>query len=703
MFGIADHQARKGILFLFIYFFVWLAYAAFTNFVSFDAYWHMRMGEDFLYHSLAPGIDHYSYTYLDQPVANAPVIFQSILAVFSSNFGVPAGMQILRIIGLSLFLAAIYLFYRTIRANWVIIAITLPYIILFYLYRFQHVRPEMFDNLFIVVALILCIRTRKDFSHRNLALIAGFMLFWVNYHAAILGYVIFFGLFVDKAVDLLRKAEERQLWSRWLLWGAVIFLLGFANPNFTHALFDILKFSDEWVLTNEFKATYEIMSNNSLLTGFWLVGIYVIIALASKRHFGLAIVCAIFAFQSWEVLRFLTISGVVVLCLTAYVLTETDFGRLLAGVRKSVRILLIASGIGIGLAGVVLSSVKALETRHRDNSDEFPDTIASYLLEHHPDGGNIFNRAREGGFLLYHLAPKFKVYIDGRSNILYPLDFTKRHLDLFYYTGAGGSLADELQRYDVDFAIYPIEFGQLLIRDKSHHLIPELVTDRFVLFSTAPAGFSVSLSLLYYPMCWQSRLTDAIEPELARAEQVLPPNSQLLPLLSSLKEIIANGDWENLVETALPNPPVNNYHRRFLAYLALHNHRYPEAYRLFETIEYKETLDLLMMSLAQARMSNDALASELLAFVLSDAWTRQNPFALTELEKISLVTLYGHLKHNSSEFPQDMVRLVEGYRQSLLGKYPHSFVALDSLDPTIICPSILPETVPGQTDISLQQ
>jgi len=702
MFGIADHQARKGILLLFAYFFIWLIYAAFTEFVSFDAYWHMRMGEDLLYRSLAPGIDHYSYTYLNEPVTNTPVIFQSILAVFSSNFGVPAGLKFLRLIVMCLFLAAIFLFYRSIRANWVIIALTLPYIVLFYLFRFMHVRPEMFGNLFIVVALILCIKTRTDYSHKNLALIAGFMLFWVNYHIAILGYVIFFGLFVDKAIDLLRKVEDRQLWSSWLVWGAVIFLLGFANPNLTHTLFDTLKFSDEWALINEFKATHEILSNNSLLTGFWLVCIYVVIALARQYHFGLAIVCAIFAFQSWDSLRFLTISGVVVICLTAYALAETDFEQLFASVKKSIRVLLITTGFGIGLAGVALSSVKAFETQQLNNSDEYPASIVSHLLENHPGGGNIFNRAREGGFLLYHLAPEFKVYIDGRSNILYPLDFIKRHLDLYYYTGVGGSLADELQRHDVDFAIYPIEFGQLLISDKSHDLSLELVTDRFVLFSTAPDGFPVSGSLLYFPMCWHDQLADAIEPELANAEQVLPQSSQLLPLLNSLKEIIAKGDQENFIDMTLASPPANDYHRRFLAYLAADSHRYPEAYGLFETIEYKETLDLLMMALAQSRMSNDALASELLSFVLSDTWSRQNPFALSELEKIGLVSLFGHLKPYF-RFPQDITSLVEGHRQSLLGKYPESFFALDRFDPAIICPSILPETVPAQTGVSLEQ
>ena len=140
MFKIADRQARKGILLLFAYFSIWLTYAAFTDFVSFDAYWHMRMGEDFLYGSLAPGIDHYSYTCLNEPITGTPVIFQSILAVFSSGFGVPAGLTFLRLVGMSLFLAAIFLFYRSIRANWIIIALTLPYMVLFYLFRFEQVR-----------------------------------------------------------------------------------------------------------------------------------------------------------------------------------------------------------------------------------------------------------------------------------------------------------------------------------------------------------------------------------------------------------------------------------------------------------------------------------------------------------------------------------------------------------------------------------
>ena len=113
-------------------------------------------------------------------------------------------------------------------------------------------------------------------------------------------------------------------------------------------------------------------------------------------------------------------------------------------------------------------------------------------------------------------------------------------------------------------------------------------------------------------------------------------------------------------------------------------------------------MDLLMMAMAQSRISNDALAAELLEYALSDTWSRRNPFALSELEKIALVSLFGDLQSNFRFLP-GMDSLAAGHRQSQLRKYPESLFALDQFDPAFICPSILPETMAAQASIALEQ
>jgi hypothetical protein len=100
---------------------------------------------------------------------------------------------------------ALYFYCREIKAPRQIIGITLPYIFIFLLLRFNPLGAEIFDNVLVIVALILYLKTRTSFTHRNLAFIAVLQLFWVDYHVAILGYVILFGLFLDKAVDCITR------------------------------------------------------------------------------------------------------------------------------------------------------------------------------------------------------------------------------------------------------------------------------------------------------------------------------------------------------------------------------------------------------------------------------------------------------------------------------------------------------------------
>ncbi len=53
---------------------------------------------------------------------------------------------------------------------------------------------------------------------------------------------------------------------------------------------------------------------------------------------------------------------------------------------------------------------------------------------------------------------KFKVYIDGRTNILYPIEFTKRFAAL-YGSKDFSPVSDEIDSYNIEFAIYPINLA----------------------------------------------------------------------------------------------------------------------------------------------------------------------------------------------------------------------------------------------------
>jgi hypothetical protein len=666
--------------------FALLLYASFSTFTSYDAYWHLKMGQDFLSKGLSPRVDHYSFTFPGEPVLFLPYLFQVVLALFASTFGLSEGFLLTKIFATSLFLLAAYVFYKEIKAPWPIIFVTLPYILIFLLYRLNHVRPEIFDNVLIVIALVLYLKASESFSHRNLAYIAVLQLFWVNYHVPIVGYVIFFGLFLDKAIAMLTRQNIAVSWQRWTLWGVAIFLIGFVNPDFYHPLLSVFDFSADITFISEFVSTNEAQPNSSLFYLFWTVSIYLIISLVVQRQYGLAVVCSIFAFESWVSIRFVTISGIVVVLLLAFSLSRLEFSELLKQVKPRIKFLIVAFGAVMSMSGIFYSVSLAKVVNQDTNAHDSPQSIVSYLKKNHPKGGNIFNRMRDGGYLLYHLSPDFKVYIDGRTNVLYPIDFVTRYVDIYASQG-DESIAKEIDRYNIDFAIYPLNLGKFPVVSNSHPLTVEYVSNEFILLSTRQNNFPLSSRVMYFPMCWQEAHREVIAAEFAKAERMLPGDSALVPLLRSLSELNDSISPSQFFSTINIEDLSSDYHKRMLGYVALELKFDKHAFQYFESINLKETFDVLMMVYAALNYENYDDAEELLLFVSSETWSLMSDKNLSNGEQAVTISLFENMKRQRALNDQSEERLAI-MRQSLLQSIPDLTLPLSSVIPRANCAAI---------------
>ena len=661
-------------------------YASFSPFISYDTWWHLKMGQDFLSNGLSPRIEHYSFTFPDQPIASVPYIFQIILSLFVSTFGSPEGFQLLKMFAFSVFLLALYFYYREIKAPWQIICITLPYIFIFLLFRFNHIRAEIFDNILVIVALVLYLKTSKSFTHRNLAYIAVLQLFWVNYHAPILGYVIFFGLFLDKAIELLRRKDTEISWQRWASWGFIIFVIGFINPDFNHQLFSLLNFSNEWGFLAELTPTNQLSPNNSFFYVFWLVSGYIAVSLVLQRQYGLALVCCIFAFQFWQSINIITISGVVITCLLALSLTRVNFTAFLKTIKPNIRIMVIALGVVVSVSGIALAVSKARHVHEKDNSQDFPRDIALYLKKTHPAGGNIFNRMRDGGYLLYHLSPEFKIYIDGRTNILYPLEFVKRYAAL-YSSQDYASITPEVDRYNIEFAIYPLEMAWLPLTDNSHSLSAEYVSKEFILLSNRENNFPLSSRVMFFPMCWKQPNQQELAAELVKANEILPGDSVLTPLLDTLVKLNNSVNPDEFFSSINVRDDSSHYEKRLLGYAALELNSYRHAFEYFRSIEKNDTLDLLMLAYAALGNENYRDAEEILLVSLSEVWVMLTKRNLSSSEQAIAVTLLEILKKHQPLSPESETQLVT-LKQSLSKIAPSLKLPLSIVIPQGICKSV---------------
>lgn len=623
---------------IFLFFLGLLLITAIKPILSTDSFWHLKMGLDLIEKGLSPFLDHYSYTFSEQPITDVPYIFQTILALFVSTFGLLTGYQLLRFFAFGLLLFTLYKFFKYINSPWPVILLVLPFIVFFAQMRI-FVRPELFDYSLIILALILYIKAKESFSNKNLSYITLLLLFWSNYHVALLGYIIFFGLFLDKAIEIIRNQDESLSWQRWLVWGIIVFLVGFINPEFKHCFFAILNFSSEWnnqIL--EYTPSYKT-DNYQRLFVFWLVSIYLILALLKQKQYGFAFICALFAFKSWQMVNLITVYGIITFSLLAYSLTKVDFPQFFVHIKKSIKQLILFfyfTAVVLGMFMAISSSQSSVFTK------KFPESTVMYLKTTYPQGGNIFHPYDMGGYLAYTLAPTFKTYIDGRSNILYPIEFTIETFDIFKNISSS-LLSEKIDQYNIEYAIMPLDRKMFLLMHRTKKMGIDFVGNEFILFSTQQNNFPISTSLLLFPMCWDNKYQDALSSEIIKGEQILSRDSTLRPVLTSLDKI-NHSDNIKAFFNSLDVKQASNEHMRLLAYIALKSGSNVRAFKLFEKVlSDAEYLDLLMMVYA-AINAKEYTEAEKVLFLTSEVWPnlmKQNP---TINEKSLIITLYEKLK-----------------------------------------------------------
>ena len=91
-------------------------------------------------------------------------------------------------------------------------------------------RPELFDHILIPMGFYLYWRTLGEWSASKSCFSLCFLFAWVNFHAAIIAYVIFAGMFVD-AITSKQNTENAPRLIPWLAMGLIVFCLwGLSTP-----------------------------------------------------------------------------------------------------------------------------------------------------------------------------------------------------------------------------------------------------------------------------------------------------------------------------------------------------------------------------------------------------------------------------------------------------------------------------------------
>lgn len=584
--------------------------------VAFDSFWHLQTGLDWIHKGLSPWVDHYSFTYSGKPISGQPVIFQAVLAWFVDNLGIETGFMALKLTAFALAFGLMIFFLKKLKLPTIAYLVILPLLTLLFELR-AAVRPELLSYSLSIIAVMLYHRAHGKATWANVLPIALLMFLWTNYHSSTLGYILFFGFFVDAAFLQLREKADVRVWARWLFGGLLVLGAGALNKGFHLPVIGAINFSPE------FESFIQEYQSAALYKG--IIGVYslIFIVLAvvglsvKQKKFGITIVTLIFAYYSVRMVRLVTPCGIILLCLLASLLNELDLKATIARQKKPIR-----HAMAIGVCLVVLnplySAVMLARTYMQENRTSplsRPELVVSYMQEQQLSG-HIFNEYGIGGYLIYMLSPDIKVYIDGRTGILYPPSHLQK------YTAARSdpeALLEEIKKHDINFALLESNKRTYSVMGQAG-LGLDFADYKFALFTREEPNFPVTGTLLGNPACWDEAEKDQLEAEHAHAVMNLPRNSSVLPNLGFMLSYSRQSDRAAFLQEFAASGTGNEMQLRFAAYQALSLGLVQVSADLLERIEIWEHREFLAAAMAYTLLKDWSKAEEVIDSMTIVLW-----------------------------------------------------------------------------------
>ena len=572
-----------------------LLIAGIRNPVDYDGYWHLRMGMDWFANGLSPWIDHYSFTFSGEPVKGVPYPFQLALYGLVSVFGEQGGMIALKLIMFAFVLLCMSLWLKSIQApalGWVagllllVVALELK----------AQVRPELIGYGFLILAFWLYRRTGLECTRRAMVPILLLMLLWSNYHSPVFGYVVFSGLFLDIGLRLLREKAPVAEWVRAFAWGLAILLVGVFRPGFGHPLLGMRTFMAEWKPhIQEFTAP-TFMLDTPIPYLLMPVAAVLLIALLLQRKFGLLVVTAIFTYAALTIGRMVAPAALV--CAVLIPLVYRDALRTAAlPARKVTRTNVYNLGMTV-LAVATLATgfwfARAMVEENRYSWTLFPSAMVEHMQKN-GKSGRIFNHYATGGYLIYKLSPDSKVFIDGRTNILYPVSHYLAYQAAMNDPDAFLQIVD---RYDVDYAVLGASKDSASLMHFADWSL-DFVDVNYLLFQPEGGDLHHFGKLLAQPYCWSDERAAGVAEELAYLQTEAGRaglSSPLMRLGAAYVSADRPGAWIDQVGRGYN---ADDAGRRFVAARALDAGAWETAVLASERIAIREPRDDLVPVIAR--------------------------------------------------------------------------------------------------------
>jgi len=455
-------SATKRGYFAAILFFGLLAMTARTA-VDPDLWWHLRTGEWILEHHAVPHSDSFSFTRADaQWVSHEWLSEVTFFALWKS--GGPAALIIFSSIITTI--GFLFLYFRCpTEPHWAAAATVIGALASAPCWG---TRPQMFT--FALASLLLWLLNRAEHFPRCLLCIPPLFLLWLNLHAGFaLGPALLtlytLGLGVEVATGRTAWGEARRIILRVAAVTLVCLALVPLNPSGAQLYaypFDTIRSSAmRTYIVEWFSPDFHHLLYAPLMFVFFLL----LAALASKISVkGRVLLPLLFtAFAALDAVRHIPIFILLAIPVIASAIParfrSTDLRP-----SRNLRTFYLSSTVVLLAVFALLRWVALAHAQSDDEAESYPERAVEYLRNNR-EPANVFAYYDWGGYVLWKLAPQYRIFFDGRAD-LYGDDLLRQGLKTVTEIQQGWKAV--LREYNVQTVMVPpaSKLAQALLLDR---------------------------------------------------------------------------------------------------------------------------------------------------------------------------------------------------------------------------------------------
>jgi len=558
-----------------------------------DVYWHIKVGEQLVKTGEVPRVDSFSFSHLGEPVKVYPLIFDAVIYLLVDTFGYESGSHAYMFGTFLILLLLVCHFALRRRAN--LLTVSLAVITVGLLYNFRLlVRPELGIYLFIAFSFYLYRRTTENVNWKSYTLNFLFLALWSSYHGAIVGYVIFFGMYIDIGIKLLKDRSPLRNWLGPVLSGVALLIAGYCNPYFAHPLIEQFTFDPRWTeVIQEYRSIFLQFGPYLGLGPLSLFFIFGIMLSVKAKEYGYIFIQYVLFATAISVSRMLPYAILAALMVIIDLLTRHDSPSKDISIEK---FRTYGTALFFAFFTVFLGIVAAT---YRPTFQHNPHELANYFLAE-GYSGNIINPYSIGGYLIYRPHPQAMVFFDGRSNILYDFDFFQEANEINMNSTL---LKEAALKYQADFLVMPDAYDGNRNAYASGLYSLDFVDNQHLLYVRNDANFRYSGFVYGSPYCWKNEFNEAIAQEQEIAETLKGLNPQYLEFLHTLVQYANSAESLQFIRKQREKP-ASNASFRFLAYQAMHHGDFELAYAYFASLINFQSKDYLAAAYSKL-MLND--------------------------------------------------------------------------------------------------